>query len=89
MGGPLLLHRHAEVEASCGWFCGALISTDAMANLLQGSEDVAPAANLTSIMQYGIIVVSTLPLMVVFPAAQKCFSRGVMIGAIRAEKHRC
>ena len=60
-----------------------LISTDAMANLLQGSEDVAQQQSLTSIMQYGIIVVSTLPMMVVFPFVQKYFVKGVMIGAVK------
>ena len=44
---------------------------------------MAQQQSLTSIMQYGIIVVSTLPMMVVFPFVQKYFVKGVMIGAVK------
>lgn len=60
-----------------------LISTQAMSSMLQGSESVEEQQDLTSIMQYGIIVVSTLPMMVVFPFVQKYFVKGVMIGAVK------
>lgn len=60
-----------------------LISTNAMSNMLQGSESAQEQQNLTSIMQYGIIVVSTLPMMIVFPFVQKYFVKGVMIGAVK------
>ncbi|MBP3360128.1 MAG: carbohydrate ABC transporter permease [Clostridia bacterium] len=60
-----------------------LISTNAMSSMLQGSESAEEQQNLTSIMQYGIIVVSTLPMMIVFPFVQKYFVKGVMIGAVK------
>ena len=34
-------------------------------------------------IKYGIIIVSTLPLLVVYPFLQKYFNKGVMIGAVR------
>ena len=34
-------------------------------------------------MKFGIIVLSTLPVMVLYPFLQKFFVKGVMIGAIK------
>ena len=34
-------------------------------------------------VKYGVIVVSTLPLMLVYPFLQKYFNKGVMIGAVK------
>lgn len=34
-------------------------------------------------VKYGVIVVSTLPLMVIYPFLQKYFNKGVMIGAVK------
>ena len=34
-------------------------------------------------IKYGIIIVSTLPLLVVYPFLQKYFNKGVMIGAVK------
>ena len=38
---------------------------------------------LASIMQYCIIVVSTLPMMIIYPFLQKYFAKGVMIGSVK------
>lgn len=34
-------------------------------------------------LKYGVIVVSTLPLLVVYPFVQKYFAKGVMVGAVK------
>lgn len=41
------------------------------------------AQQLADIMKYGIIVVSTLPLLIIYPFIQKYFEKGVMIGAVK------
>lgn len=41
------------------------------------------AQQLADIMKYGIVVVSTLPLMIIYPFIQKYFEKGVMIGALK------
>ena len=38
---------------------------------------------LASIMQYCIIVISTLPMMLIYPFLQKYFAKGVMIGSVK------
>lgn len=34
-------------------------------------------------MKYGVIIISSLPMMIVYPFAQKYFTKGVMIGAVK------
>ena len=34
-------------------------------------------------IKYGVIIVSTLPLLVIYPFLQKYFNKGVMIGAVK------
>lgn len=56
--------------------------------LKRGGVDVDAAtaeemANTATIMQYCLIVVSTLPMMIVYPYLQKYFAKGVMIGSIK------
>jgi len=34
-------------------------------------------------IKYGIIVVSTLPIMCLYPMLQRFFAKGVMIGAVK------
>lgn len=50
------------------------LSAEEMAAMLQEAE----TANL---VKYGVIVVSTLPMLILYPFLQKFFAKGVMIGA--------
>ena len=40
-------------------------------------------ADTASIMQYCIIIVSCIPMMIIYPSLQKYFAKGVMIGAVK------
>lgn len=44
---------------------------------------VSAKVELSSIMQYCLIVVSTLPMMIVYPFLQKYFAKGMMIGSVK------
>ena len=39
--------------------------------------------NLQEVLKYAIIVVSTAPLMMIYPFVQKYFVKGVMIGSVK------
>ena len=52
------------------------LSAEEMAAMLQEAE----TANL---VKYGVIVVSTLPMLILYPFLQKFFAKGVMIGAVK------
>ena len=56
-----------------------------MGQAFEGSsaEGVASMQNLYDLIKYGVIIVSTVPIMAVYPFIQKYFTKGVMIGAIK------
>ena len=38
---------------------------------------------LSQMLRYGTIIISSLPLMLIYPFVQKYFVKGVMIGAVK------
>ena len=48
----------------------------------QDAETAALLEKMVEVVKYGVIVVSTLPIICVYPFLQKYFVKGVMIGAI-------
>ncbi len=46
-------------------------------------EKIAKNRYLSEMLKYGTIVISTLPLMIIYPFVQKYFVKGVMIGSIK------
>ena len=51
--------------------------------LLENVGDALADVRIATIMQYCLIVVSTLPMMVLYPFIQKYFAKGVMIGSVK------
>lgn len=45
--------------------------------------DAAAQQQAADQIKFGIIIVSTLPLMVIYPFLQKYFNKGVMLGAVK------
>lgn len=55
-------------------------------NAVMNAEQLAEKARLealTEMMKYSLIIISTIPMMVLYPFIQKYFIKGVMIGAIK------
>lgn len=51
---------------------------------VEGSaKEAAATANVGDIMRYALIVVSTTPVLVIYPWIQKYFEKGVMIGSVK------
>ena len=44
---------------------------------------MADTARVSETIQYAVIVVSTAPILVIYPFVQKFFTKGVMIGAVK------
>lgn len=60
-----------------------LIQNDVNALMLSDIANVAQREALRVLLKYSLIVVSTLPLMLVYPFVQKHFVKGVMIGSLK------
>ena len=60
-----------------------LINSNMDTSSLDDPELIAAMQGLADAMKYVVIVVSTLPLMCIYPFVQKYFVKGVMIGAVK------
>lgn len=46
-------------------------------------EAMAARAQLADAMQYGMIILSCIPMMIIYPYLQKYFAKGVMVGSVK------
>lgn len=68
-----------------------LIQSKLMTTILEGNNVVDAGAmqamleqaDVMNLIKYGVIVVSTVPMLIVFPLLQKYFEKGVMIGSVK------
>lgn len=54
-----------------------------MLNLLTNNKNQLEKLKLAQLIKYGIIIVSSVPLLILYPFVQKYFEKGVMIGSIK------
>ncbi|GGE01958.1 carbohydrate ABC transporter permease [Paenibacillus nasutitermitis] len=57
-------------------------SENVSSSAIQG-EALAAQARIASILKYGVIIVSTLPLLVAYPFLQRFFLKGALVGSIK------
>ncbi|MDD9271912.1 carbohydrate ABC transporter permease [Paenibacillus sp. GCM10023248] len=60
-----------------------LISNEASENMVDGLVNQADVVRMAETMKYGVIIVSSLPVLVLYPFLQKYFIKGVMIGSLK------
>ena len=62
-----------------------LISSQMMSDMMSESADEIMQARMkfTALIRYSVIIVSSLPVIMIYPFLQKYFAKGVMIGAIK------
>lgn len=59
------------------------VSTNAQASVTSDASAAAMLQKMSQVIKYGIIAVSTLPIICVYPFLQKYFVKGVMIGSVK------
>lgn len=59
-----------------------LVQNEVDASMLDMKE-IAAQEGLRALLKYSLIVVSSLPLLLVYPFVQKYFIKGVMIGSLK------
>lgn len=60
-----------------------LVLSNQASSVMAGGTEMIERARLAEQLKYGVIVVSSLPLLVIYPFVQKYFVKGVMIGAVK------
>lgn len=60
-----------------------ILITNQMQSSMGTGEAAVVALRLANLMRYSVIIVSTLPIMCMYPFVQKYFNQGVMIGAVK------
>ena len=51
--------------------------------MIEATAGINDTMQLASVMQYCLIVISTVPMLIVYPFIQKYFAQGVMIGSVK------
>lgn len=59
-----------------------LINNQAMSTVETGQE-AAEMKKIADLIKYGVIVISSLPIMMLYPFVQKYFNQGVMLGSVK------
>ncbi len=60
-----------------------LLSSQIDPATIQDPELAAQVANMAAVIKYSLIVVSLIPVMLIYPFVQKYFVKGVMIGSVK------
>ena len=60
-----------------------LILSQSAMNMEEGGEFAQAMADREALIRYAVIVVSSLPLLIVYPFLQKYFDKGVLIGSVK------
>lgn len=60
-----------------------ILVTNQMQSALGTGEAAQVALRMANLLRYSAIIVSTVPIMCVYPFVQKYFNQGVMIGAVK------
>ena len=59
------------------------MDTDMLMDSAQNLESLAEQARIADIIKYAVMIVSALPLLIIYPFLQKYFVKGVLIGSIK------
>jgi putative aldouronate transport system permease protein len=60
-----------------------LIQNEASTQMISDLESLAAKQRVSELIKYGVIIVASIPLLIVYPFVQKYFVKGVMIGGIK------
>lgn len=60
-----------------------LIQNEASTQMMSDIDSLAAKQRVSELIKYGVIIVASIPLLVLYPFVQKYFVKGVMIGGIK------
>lgn len=50
---------------------------------VETGQEAAEMKKIADLIKYGVIVISSLPIMMLYPFVQKYFNQGVMLGSVK------
>ncbi len=62
---------------------GILVQNQASADMIGDMESMLEQQRAAELIKYGLIIVSTIPVLMVYPFLQKYFAKGVMMGSVK------
>ncbi|MCI9360425.1 MAG: carbohydrate ABC transporter permease [Hungatella sp.] len=62
---------------------GILVQNQASADMMADIDSMMEQQKAAELIKYGLILVSALPVLVLYPFLQKYFAKGVMVGAVK------
>ena len=62
---------------------GILVQNQASADMMADIDSMMAQQKTAELIKYGLIIVSALPVLVIYPFLQKYFAKGVMVGAVK------
>lgn len=60
-----------------------LVQNEVNANMVTDESALAEKQRIADLIKYGVIIVSSLPVLILYPFVQKYFVQGVMIGSVK------
>jgi putative aldouronate transport system permease protein len=60
-----------------------LVANEAQSDLVGDISDMGAKTRIADMMKFGVIIVSSLPVLVLYPFLQKYFMKGVLIGSLK------
>lgn len=62
---------------------GILVQNQASADMMGDIESMMEQQRAAELIKYGLIIISSLPVMIVYPFLQRYFAKGVMMGSVK------
>ena len=79
----LLYINKEEIQPLQLYLRKVLTANNTQSLMEMGADEVARAAMRAETIKYSVIVVSSIPMLIIYPFVQKFFVKGVMIGAVK------
>lgn len=62
---------------------GILVQNQASADMMGDIESMIEQQKAAELIKYGLIIISTVPVLMIYPFLQKYFEKGVMVGSVK------